>query len=92
MHRFRYPNVILIYITFTRIALCIFHLVGYTDEKALYCTSRDRVTSFEEGSAYCNIIGRRNVETCCILNKMHLAIGLIFMWVFGRNVVKILLS
>jgi hypothetical protein len=33
------------------------HLVGYTDEKALYCTSRDRVTSFEEGTAYCSIIG-----------------------------------
>ena len=27
------------------------------DEEALYCTSRDRVTSFEEGSPYCSIIG-----------------------------------
>ncbi|CAI8040984.1 hypothetical protein GBAR_LOCUS22774 [Geodia barretti] len=54
---FRYPNIILLYITFTRAILSILHLVGYTDEKALYCTSRDRMTSFEEGSAYCNIIG-----------------------------------
>ena len=45
------------YVTFTRIVLSIFHLVGYIDEKALYCTSRDRETSFEEGSPYCNIIG-----------------------------------
>ena len=57
LFRFRYPNIILLYITFTRVILSIFHLVGYTDEKALYCTSRDRMTSFEEGSAYCNIIG-----------------------------------
>ena len=54
--RFRYPNIFLLYITFTRVILGTLHLVG-SDEKALYCTSRDRVASFEEGSPYCNIIG-----------------------------------
>ena len=39
IYRFRYPNIILVYFTFTRIFLSILHLVGYTDEKALYCTS-----------------------------------------------------
>ena len=56
-YRFRYPNIILIYITVIRVVLGVLHLVGYTDEKALYCTSQDRVASFEEGSAYCNIMG-----------------------------------
>ena len=55
--RFRYPNIFLVYITFTRVILSILFLVGHTDEEALYCTSRDRVASFEEGSPYCNIIG-----------------------------------
>ena len=55
--RFCYPNIILVYITVLRVVLSVLHLVGYTDEKALYCTSQDRVASFEEGSAYCNIIG-----------------------------------
>ena len=56
-YRLCYPNVVLIYISISHMLLSILHLVGYTDEKALYCPHRDRVTSFEEGSAYCNIIG-----------------------------------
>ena len=57
MCRFTFPNIILLYVTASRVMLSVFHLVGYFDEKELYCTSRDRVTSFEEGSAYCNISG-----------------------------------
>ena len=56
-YRFHYPNIILIYITVIRVVLSVLQLVGYTDEKALYCSSQDRVASFEEGSVYCNIIG-----------------------------------
>ena len=56
--RLCYPNIILIYISLSHILLMFLHLVGYTDEKALYCTSRDRVTSYEDGTAYCSIIGR----------------------------------
>ena len=55
--RFRFPNILLVYITINRLILNTLHVVGYTDEKALYCTSRNWVTSFEEGSPYCNIIG-----------------------------------
>ena len=71
-YRFRYPNIILIYITVLRVVLGILHLVGYTDEKALYCTSQDRVVSFEEGSAYCNIMGIQNIHiilSVCDINK-----------------------
>ena len=40
----------------------VLHLVGYTDEKALYCPSRDRVTSFERGTVYCSIIGTVSLQ------------------------------
>ena len=55
--RFRFPNIMLVYITISRTVFSILHVVGYVDEKALYCTSRDQVTSFENGSPYCTIIG-----------------------------------
>ena len=45
------------YISILRIVFHIIHLIGYTDEKALYCTSRDRIASFENGSPFCDIIG-----------------------------------
>ena len=47
----------LVYITFFRIVLSVLHVVGYTDEEALYCTERNRATAFDESSPYCSIIG-----------------------------------
>jgi hypothetical protein len=47
----------LVYITITHAMFATFHLVGYTDEKALFCTSRDREISFERGTPYCSITG-----------------------------------
>jgi hypothetical protein len=54
---FRFPNIMLVYITITHAMFATFHLVGYTDEKALFCTSRDREISFERGTPYCSITG-----------------------------------
>ena len=47
----------LIYITFLHTAFSVLHVVGYTDEEALYCTERNRATAFDESSPYCSIIG-----------------------------------
>ena len=76
--RLSYPNVILIYISLSHILLMFLHLVGYTDEKALYCTSRDRVTSFEEGTAYCSIIGKVSTADTTITPSPQSCLTLVF--------------
>ena len=56
--RFRFPNIVLVYISITRIVFCLVHIVGYTDEEALFCTQRDLVASYAEGGPYCDVIGK----------------------------------
>ena len=43
--------------TLFRIMHTVFHVVGYTDEEALYCTERNRATAFDKSTPYCSIIG-----------------------------------
>ena len=48
----------------------IAHVVGYTDEKALYCTSRDRVASFLYQST-CTLYMYGNLGQIVIWDKVY---------------------